>query len=223
LVRFIDFIAENTSSPILIGGATAESKITATKHVAEVGLIDRCVYNSLGSETKEEELVAIRDAGLKSAILLLFNKRWPTAEGRLELLGGKAPQRGLLEAAEGVGLRNLLVDVSVVDMPDPGPASRAVYLVKERYGLPAGCGPHNAIQMWRRSGHLEATQIDSTNAVAHVTPILMGANFLLYGPVSHAPRIYLPCALADAYVSYTMRQQYRISPLTKEHPLFKIF
>lgn len=223
LVKFIDFIADNTSSPIIIGGATAESKTTATKHVAEAGLIDRCVYNSIGMDTTEQELAAIRDSGLKSAIVLIFNKRWPTVEGRLELLRGKPPQKGLLEVAEKVGLRNLLVDASVVDMPDPGPASKAVYYIKERFGLPSGCGPHNAIQMWRRGGHLDATQTLTANAVAHVAPILMGANFLLYGPVSHAPRIYLPCALADAYVAYAMRQQYRIAPLTKEHPLFKIF
>jgi len=223
LVRFIDFIADNTSSPILMGGATAESKITATKHVAEAGLVDRCVYNSIGSETTAEELKTIRDCGLKSAIVLIFNKRWPTVEGRLELLRGKAPLRGMLEVAEQAELRNLLVDASVVDMPDPGPAAKAVYLVKERFGLPSGCGPHNAIEMWRRGGRLDASQVLTANAVAHVAPIFMGANFLLYGPVSHAQRIYLPCALADAYVAYAMRQQYRIAPLTKEHPLFKIF
>jgi len=223
LVKFIDFIADNTSFPILIGGATVESRVTAAKHVAEVGLVDRCAYNSIGGDTTEEELAAIKEAGIKSAILLLFNKRWPTIEGRVELLRGKAPQRGLLEIAEEAGVRNFLVDVSVVDMPDPGPASKAVYYVKERYGLPSGCGPHNAVQMWRRGGRLDAAQVVSANAVAHVSPILMGANFILYGPVSHAERIYLPCALADAYVAYAMRQQYRIAPLTKEHPLFKIF
>jgi tetrahydromethanopterin S-methyltransferase subunit H len=223
LAKFIDFIAENTSSPILMGGATAEAKITAARYVSEVGIAERCVYNSIGSDTTEEELRTIQETRIKSAVLLLFNKRWPTAEGRLEILGGKPPQKGLLKIAEESGLRNFLVDVSVVDMPDPGPAAKAVYFVKERFGLPAGCGPHNAVQMWRRGGHLDVSQVDSANAVAHVAPIMMGANFLLYGPLSRAPRIYLPCALADAYVAYAMRQQYRINPLTKEHPLFKIF
>jgi len=223
LTKFIDFVADNTPSPILMGGATAEAKIAAAKFVAEVGLADRCVYNSLGMDTTGEELATIKEAGLKSAILLIFNKRWPTVEGRLELLRGKASQKGLLEIAEEAGLRSFLVDVSVVDMPDPGPAAKAAYLVKERYGLPSGCGPHNAVQMWRRGGRLDVSQIVSASAVANVAPIMMGANFLLYGPISQAQRIYLPCALADAYVAYAMRQQYRISPLTKDHPLFKIF
>jgi len=54
-------------------------------------------------------------------------------------------------------------------------------------------------------------------------PITMGADFLLYGPIKRAPEIYTACGLADAYVAYLMRQQYRIKPMTKEHPLFKIF
>jgi tetrahydromethanopterin S-methyltransferase subunit H len=145
------------------------------------------------------------------------------AQGARAVLGGKPPQKGLLEIAQEAGIKNFLVDVSVVDMPDPRPAAKAVYFVKERYGLPAGCGPHNAVQMWRQGGVLDPAQATSASAVAHVSQIFMGANFLLYGPVSHAQRIYLPCALADAYVAYTMRQQYRIAPLTKEHPLFKIF
>jgi tetrahydromethanopterin S-methyltransferase subunit H len=223
LVKFIDFIADNTSSPIIIGGATSEARVTAVRHVSNVGLIDRCVLNSIGMDTTEEELEALSEAGLKSAILLLFNKRWPTANGRLEVLGGKPPQKGLLETAVQAGVRNYLVDVSVVDMPDPGPAAKAVYFVKEKFGLPVGCGPHNAVQMWRQGGTLDSSQVTSASAVAHVSQIFMGGNFLLYGPVSHAERMYLPCALADAYVAYTMRQQYRISPLTKEHPLFKIF
>jgi tetrahydromethanopterin S-methyltransferase subunit H len=209
----IDFIANNTSSPVLVGGATPEARITAVKHATSVGFADRCVYNSISSETSKEELEELEAAGIKNVILLLFNKHWPTSEGRLKILRGKSSKKGLLEIAEEIGIHNFLIDVSVLDMPDPGPAAKAVYLVKEQYGFPTGCCPYNAIQTWRHSERLDPLQEDSVNAVAHVTPIIMGANFLLYGP----------CALADAYVAYAMRQQYHINPITKQHPLFKIF
>jgi len=223
LIRFIDFVADNTESPFLIDTITTESKIAAVRHVAEVGLAERCVFNSIGQDTKPEELAAIKEAGIKSAILLLFNKRRPTIEGRLDVLQGTSSTKSLLETAKETGIRNFLVDVSVIDVPDPGPAAKACYLVKEKFGLPTGCGPHNAVQMWRQNGRLDRAEMDSPNAIAHATPILMGANFVLYGPVSYARRIYLPCALADAYVAYCMRQQYGIRPLTKNHPLFRIF
>jgi tetrahydromethanopterin S-methyltransferase subunit H len=51
----------------------------------------------------------------------------------------------------------------------------------------------------------------------------MGANFMLYGPIKNAPKIYIPVAAADAYAAYSMRQEYGIRPLTSNHPLFKIF
>ncbi len=223
LTRFIDFVADNTESPFLVDTVTTEARIAAVRHVAEVGLVERCVFNSIGQDTKPEELAALKEAGIGSAILLLFNKRRPTVEGRLDVLRGEGSDGNLLETAKEAGIRNFLVDVSVIDVPDPGPAAKACYLVKERFGLPVGCGPHNAVQMWRQSGKLERTEMDSPNAVAHATPILMGANFVLYGPISYARRIYLPCALADAYVAYCMRLQYGIRPLTKNHPLFRIF
>ncbi len=223
LVKFIDFVAENTESPFLIDAVTTEAKVAAIKHVAEVGLVDRCVFNSIGQDTKPDDLAAIKEAGIKSAILLLFNKRRPTIEGRLEVLQGMGSTKGLLQTAKEMGIGNFLVDVSVIDVPDPGPAAKACFLVKERFGLPVGCGPHNAVQMWRQGGRLDRAEMDSPNAIAHATPILMGASFVLYGPVSYARRVYLPCALADAYVAYCMRQEYGIRPLTKNHPLFRIF
>jgi len=223
LIRFIDFVADNTKSPFLIDTVTTEARVAAVRHVAEVGLVERCVYNSIGQDTKPEELAALKEAGIKSAILLLFNKRRPTIEGRLEVLQGTGSMKSLLETAKETGIRNFLVDVSVIDVPDPGPAAKACFLVKERFGLPSGCGPHNAVQMWRQGGRLDRAEMDSPNAIAHATPILMGASFVLYGPVSYARRVYLPCALADAYVAYCMRQQYGIRPLTKNHPLFRIF
>ncbi|MEM2094203.1 MAG: tetrahydromethanopterin S-methyltransferase subunit H [Candidatus Bathyarchaeia archaeon] len=223
LLRFIDFVADNTESPFLIDAVSTEARVAAIRHVAEVGLVGRCVFNSIGQDAKQEELVAIKEAGISSAILLLFNKRKPTIEGRMEMLQGAGSGKGLLEVAIEAGIKNLLVDVSIIDVPDPGPAAKACFLVKQKFGLPAGCGPHNAVQMWRQSGRLSRSEIDSPNAVAHTTPILMGANFVLYGPISYAPRIYLPCALADAYIAYCMRQQYGLRPLTKNHPLFRIF
>jgi len=60
-------------------------------------------------------------------------------------------------------------------------------------------------------------------AVANAIPIAMGADFILYGPIENAPEAYFTCALADAYTAYSTRQEYRITPLTRNHPLFKIF
>jgi len=223
LSRFIDFVAEKTDDPFMIDGVSAEARIAAARHVADIGLIERAVYNSLSSDTKPEELEAIRQAGLKAAVLLLFNKRRPTIDGRLEMLRGTPEEGGLLRMTERAGIDKPLVDTTVLDAPDIGPVAKAIYLVKKEFGIPSGCGAHNAVDKWHQRRKLdEETRLIGT-AVAHTFPITMGANFILYGPMKRAPETYTACALADAYVAYSMRQEFGIKPLTHEHPLFKIF
>ena len=223
LIKFIDFVADNTDSPFMIDGVGAEARIAATEHVANVGLSERAIYNSVSSDTKPEEIEAIDQAGLSSAVLLLFNKRMPTVEGRLEMLNKEPCEQGLLGIAETAGITKPLIDTTVLDAPDIGPVSKAVYLVKKNYGLPAGCGAHNAVDKWNQRTELDEVTRLVGNAVAHTFPIAMGADFMLYGPMRNAPHVYPACALADAYVAYTMRQMFRTKPLVQDHPLFKIF
>ena len=221
--KYIDFVADLTDSPFLIDGATAEVRIAGLKHVSEVGLTDRAIYNTISFGVKPEEVDAIRDAGLKSAVVLALNPRNPTIEGRMEILRGTGGAKGLLEIAEEAGIEKTLVDVSVFDAPDPGAAAKAICSVKKELGLPAGCGAHNAMDMWVSRKRLDPMTYTISNAVAQTTPILMGADFALYGPIDRAPQVYPAIALADAYVAYSMRQEFKIGPFTKEHPLFKIF
>jgi tetrahydromethanopterin S-methyltransferase subunit H len=223
MLRYIDFIAEATNSPFLIDSPNPKVGLAALKHVTEIGLVERAVYNSINPHTKPEELLAIREAGVKSAVLLTFNAKMPTVSGRLEVLTKCGGTKGLLETSRDAGVENPLIDVSVLDIPDPGPVSKAIYLVKEGFGLPSGAGLHNALGRWRRRRRLDETTCLIASAVIHAIPIALGADFLLYGPIINAPKVYTACALADAYTAYAMRQQYRIRPLTKNHPLFRIF
>jgi tetrahydromethanopterin S-methyltransferase subunit H len=201
LVRYIDFVAEETEDPFMIDGVGAEARIVASKHVADVGLVERAVYNSISSDTKPEEIEVIAQTGLKSAVLLLFNKRMPTVEGRLDMLRGTTEEGGLLKMTEAAGIDKPLVDTTVLDAPDIGPVAKAVYLVKKDYGLPAGCGAHNAVDKWHQRRILDDVTQLIGNSVAHTFPITMGADFMLYGPIGNAPEMYTACGLADAFVA----------------------
>ncbi|MFQ6077335.1 MAG: tetrahydromethanopterin S-methyltransferase subunit H, partial [Candidatus Bathyarchaeia archaeon] len=154
---------------------------------------------------------------------LAFNPRKPTVEGRMEILSSSPGRKGLIDVASEAGVEKPLVDVSVLDVPDVGPAAKAVFMVKEKYGLPSGCAPANAIDMWRRNRSMDAKTFLVSNATAHSTPAVVGADFIMYGPISRAPYMYQAVALVDALVAYSMRQQYRMRPLTRDHPLYKIF
>lgn len=215
--KFIDFVAKVIDGPFSIDGVTAEARIAGAKYAGEVGLSSRVIYNSITPETKEDEISAIREAKIKSAIFLMLNTKRPTLSGRLQVLDE------LLTMAQKAEIENILVDACVLDIPDPGPVSKAIYYVKEKYGLPAGAGIHNAIDMWKKRRKIDPTRYTLASAIANATSIILGANFLLYGPIENAEIAYFACALADAYVAYTARQEYGIKPLTTNHPLFKIF
>jgi tetrahydromethanopterin S-methyltransferase subunit H len=215
--KFLEFAANHINGPFAIDGATAEVRIAGAKYVKEVGLSERVVYNSITPHIKEDEISAIKEAKIKSAILLTLNTKNPTISGRLQVLDE------LLAIAQKAGVENTLVDTTVLDLPDPGPVSRAIYLVKEKYGLPAGAGTHNAVERWNSRRKLDATEYLLASSVANVFPIISGANFILYGPVENAPSAYFYCSLADAYVAYSASQEFRTRPLIKDHPLFKIF
>jgi tetrahydromethanopterin S-methyltransferase subunit H len=220
--RYIDFVADATDAPILVDSTSADVKISGVRHAAEIGLLDRIIYNSVTHHVKEEEIKAIRDVGAKSAVILAYNPKnvWP--RGRVEILQGTSSERGLLKAAEEAGIENILVDTAVLDVPSIGLAAEAISLVKEEFGLPSGGGPLNAVLEWKRGEELCDEARDACAVSAVVTMQNAGANFILYGPIGKARVVFPAAAMTDATIAYAARQ-HGVRPKTKEHPLYKIF
>jgi tetrahydromethanopterin S-methyltransferase subunit H len=116
-------------------------RIAGLKYVKEAGLTSRVAYKSMTPDASEAEIEATKESGIKSSIVLALNSKNPTISGRLQTVDG------LLNLAERAGIENALVDTVNLDIPDPGPASKTVYHVKDQYGLPTGAGTHNAINI----------------------------------------------------------------------------
>ncbi len=215
LKRYLEFAADSTDEPLLLGGPTPEVRIEALKWAGEVGLTNRIVYNSLLPGCGREELEVIRDAGVECAILLAYNVSDLTAAGRIKAL------QELLKTVGDYGIEKPILDTFVMDIPSLGAALQAISEAKSRWGLPAGCGPHNAIGLWRglkKKMGIKARRpaVAAVNAVAAA----LGADFLLYGPIEEAPYVYPAVAMVDAaYAFPAMRGGLKLS---REHPLFKI-
>jgi tetrahydromethanopterin S-methyltransferase subunit H len=223
LKRYVDFASSICESPFLVDGPSASIRIPVIQHIAEVGLQNRAIYNSIDYNFKEDELKKILEYKIKSAVCLAHNPKnvWP--EGRVDILRGTATQKGLLEAAKTAGIENILVDTAVLDVPSIGLAAKAIQFVKSELGLPAGCGPSNAISTWKKvKTDFGSFARDVCDAGADVATIFSGANFVLYGPIDRSERVFPACAMADAIVAYVARR-YGIKPKVSTHPLFKIF
>lgn len=218
LIEHVDFVAEVTDLPMFMDGPTPTIRSEAAAHVGEVGLQDRVIYNSMESTTKEAEteIEAIADAGIEAAVLLSIDTRNLTLQGRFDALEEN------LEMAKRAGVEKFLVDPAVIDIPDAGFAARAIYEIKDRYGIPAGCSPHNEAVRWEMNDPLSEDSRILRKAVANSSIVFMGADFNLYGPVHSADEMYEVMSMADAYVGYAAQMGENRRP-SQDHPLYNIF
>ncbi|MCD6444561.1 tetrahydromethanopterin S-methyltransferase subunit H [Candidatus Bathyarchaeota archaeon] len=216
LDRYIDFVASITDSPILVNGVESSVRVEASRHAVEVGLKDRVVYNSLNFRCTQEELQVIGELGLEVAIVQSFNPHDPTPRGMLKILAG------LLEKVEKYGVSKPLVLTPVLDIPSIGLAATGLKLIKENLGLPTGCPPVGVVGRWKRKSEYSPSAIDSCRGATLALVQTMGADFIIYGSLSKAPRIFPACAFIDAIIAYHARFQ-GVRPLTRNHPLYRIF
>jgi len=222
LVRYIDFVSEVTDKPLLINGPNFSVRVEATKHAVEVGLAERAVYNSVNYTLRDEEINAISETGVKAAIIQAFNPRDVSLEGIVKILTGSEGKRGLLEMISNAGVDKPLILTPVLDVPGIGPGVRGIYEVKESLGLPTGTAPVGVVGRWKKVDELGkyAKKICRAGAVSLAQSF--GANFIIYGSLAKARNIFPVCAMNDAIIAYAARN-FGIKPLTRNHPLYKIF
>ena len=222
LIRYIDFVSEVTDVPFLINGAEASVRISAALHAANVGLQDRAVYNSINYTLGEKEIEAIKETGLKTAIIQAFNPSNPLPDGMISILKGNPGNKGLLEGALKAGIEKPLIFTPVLDVPAIGLGARGIYLAKEEFGLPTGTAPVGVVGRWKRIEHFGGYAKRVCRGGATTLAQSMGADFIIYGSVAKVRNVFPVCAMIDAIIAYNARI-YGIKPLTKDHPLYKIF
>ena len=183
--KFISFVADVTEMPILIDSPSAKVRIAGAKYASEVGLKKRVIYNSLMLESKTEEFQAIKENRVESAILLAYKRAIMTSEARVKTI------KDLLPKVEEAGATKLLLDTFVIDIPSLSMACRAMLDLKRELGLPSGCGAHNAISTWlglkKRMG---AQAVRPCAVTVNVTPVVLGADFILYGPIEDCKYVF---------------------------------
>jgi tetrahydromethanopterin S-methyltransferase subunit H len=225
-LKYIDFVSEVTDSIISFDAWLPKVRIAALKHIAEVGLADRTIYNSIMSTPppKENEIDAIRESKVKAAILLAYNVKDRTPRGVISLLRGTEEQKSLLEMAEEAGIEKPLVDTTLFTfIPSIGAGAKACFFVKEELGLPVGGSPGNATSVWNEAKEWGTDVFKACWASAEVVPLVLGGDYLLYGPIGSASYVIPACAAIDAMVATSAIVDLGIKPLAKEHPLYKLF
>jgi len=213
--KYLEFVVEVTDKPIVIDGVTADIRIAGIEYASEIGFIDRVVYNSIVPEYRPEELEKIKETGLKAAVLLAFNTKDFTTRGRINALNE------LIKLAGEIGVEKPLLDTCIIDVPSLGMACRALLEIKSETGLPTGCSPHNAVSTWRGLKQKMGRQaVKPCAASANVAAAMLGADFILYGPIKDCDVVFPSVAMIDAAQAYLLFE--KGIKVGKDHPLFKI-
>lgn len=225
MTEYVCFISEHFNKPFFIDGANEETRIAGLKVVEELGLQELVIFNGISPRTSEEELEALGDSKIDAAVLMAYNEMDYSPEGRISILEDSTEGAGLIEVAKNSGIKRILVDTVVFDVPSIAYAAEATRLVKQKLGYPTGCSPANATYLWR-DGLKESVLMKgfaSANASAHAMVQFYGADFLIYGPIKQAQNVVTSCAINDAILTYSAIKRSGIKPLEKNHPLSTIF
>lgn len=213
----LDFIADITDVPIFLDPPSYEIKVPTLQYLKELGnLKDRIVYNSITSDSYDEEYALLSKSGLKNFVLLTIESRLWTTQARMDVL------KEILNKANNANLagNNYLIDTCVIDTTSLGLAMSAMNEIKNLYGFPVGSGAHNAVDTWRNLKEKFGDVKKYVNVVSSVITLGAGADFLLYGPVQNADVMYPNVAFVKAAQSQLLFDECKMPP--ENHPVFKI-
>jgi len=220
LKAYLEFVAATTPIPLGIDAWRLQPKLEAAQYAKELGLLDRLFYNSLNpwSEDLEREVASIGEIGIKHLIVVAFDPTNPEPVGRLKSL------EKLLRAVEGLQLESILVDTTAMNLPATAFCSQANYWIKQNYGLPVGSAPANGTYMWKFAQQAwGGSGLAATDAAIHAIATVLWHDFLFYGPLTAAGRIFPAVATASAFLATLRWAEDHHLPQSQDHPLNRLF
>lgn len=185
----------------------SQVRIRTLEYLSEIGLLNRVIYNSINLGITEREITSLKDNTPEAAIVLGYNPKDMSTDGRIDILdnGAGFTEKGLIDLAADVGIKSLLLDTGATPFNHyAGETLRAIPVFKSKWGLPTGCAIHNTIDSWLwlkkyRKSHPEVYTV--CDASAHTMAVTIGADFLLYGKIENSKTIFPAVALAAMFVA----------------------
>lgn len=220
MARYIDWFTSISDRPFGIDMWVEKPRLEAAEYVAQKGLQDRLVYNSITPWDKDipGQVAKLRELGIKHVIVQAYDVTDPSPQGRLT---------SFIKMMESVGegtFESVLVDTSVMNLPAIAFSGVANRIVKEATGWPCGVASSNGTYMWKEARELFGTDgFAAMNAPGQGCSALFWTDFIFYGPIVAAPRMF-PAVVSGAVMAATMGfyETGRL-PSNENHPLYKFF
>jgi tetrahydromethanopterin S-methyltransferase subunit H len=215
---YIDFIVEVTSAPFAIDIWMQKVRLAAARYAAELGLKERLLYNSITpwDEDIEGQVAELRELGIKHVVIQAFDMEDKGPGGRVKSL------QKMLPVVEKGNFESILVDTAVMNLPFIAFSLKANRLIKQEFGLPAGCAPANGTYMWRKTLPAgERSRFPAVDAAIEAVAALE-SDFIFYGPMAGTDRVFTSVAATAAFMAAGAYEEG--GPLPGEtHPLNLLF
>jgi len=199
LAKRIDFVAGATKCAIFIDLPTSAVRLAALKYIDEAGLSKRTIYNSINMSINKDEIAALKNSKIDSCLVLAYNPTDSSLEGKISCLEkAGAFGKGFLEIAKDCDIKNILVDTAMMPLyHGAGISLKAVVTLKAKFGLPTGCAIHNAVAAWEWIRGREKEVRKTVDIASNILPVILGADWVLYGPIENAPKVFDTAAFAE--------------------------
>lgn len=227
MVKYIDFVSEITESPFMIDSTMVSARLAGLAHSEEIGLLDRAIYNSLNIAVTQEEIDSLEEIQHECAIILAFNPKDPSIAGRRTVLekGVEPLGKGLLPLAADLGITKPLLDTATTAIgAGAGSAAAFTFVAKTVYGHPTGSGIHNAPSSWpwlREYKKVDREAFKMCDISSNLIVQMMGADYVLYGPIGNASKVFPVVAMADVISAEALKTELGVEPVDK-HPFRKL-
>jgi tetrahydromethanopterin S-methyltransferase subunit H len=198
-------------------------KVKVLEYLDEKNLLSRTIYNSIHVGIKDEEREALKKHTPEMAIIVAFNPKDKSPDGKIEVLenGAHLTDIGLLDISKKLGIKKILVDTAAMAPGDNSGASiAAIPVIKEEYGLPTGCAIHNVVEKSKWLDDFKSAR-KPVDASSNINIPLFGGDFAIFGPIVNADIVFPIIAWQDILISEYTENYFGIVP-DDSHPRRKL-
>jgi len=223
--NIINFIETSLpkNHPFSVDVQDPEVKLRVLSLLGEKKLLSRTIYNSIHIGITEEERELLKKCTPEMAILVAFNPKDKSPDGKIEVLenGANLLDVGLLQLTKELGIEKILVDTAALAPGDnSGAAIAAIPVVKEEYGFPSGCAIHNVVEKSKWLDSFDSAR-KTVDASSNINISLFGGDFAIFGPIEQAAKVFPIMAWQDILVSEYTENYFGITP-SESHPRRKL-
>lgn len=215
---YIDFFVTVTEMSFAIDIWQQKIRLAAARYIAERGLQNRVLYNSITpwDEDIPAQVSELKELGIKHVVIQVFDMEDKRPTGRVKSL------KSLLPLVEKGNFESILVDTAVMNLPATTFSLLANTLIKKEFGLPVGFAPSNGTYMWRKAAsEQDRNMFPAIDAGVHAIAAL-ASDFLFYGPLTGTSRVFPAVAAASSMMAALAFEESAFLP-TGNHPLNLLF